>query len=197
MDGAAKSIEQLAQRILPDRPYHLAVSGTSRYPEPKGFWFTGPSLHLQYMTFISGADRGILFTRPGFDIEEQPESAAPTMHAKMLAKGEPKKKMSFKDYQNRKKSASPPDNEASAKAEVKANGAVDTKARKENGIAEEPKDREKTDKRPEARPDPPAEKPRVGQNGDRYVVIERVILWRTVGLGQATGDGDDGLHVNR
>ncbi|ERS95035.1 hypothetical protein HMPREF1624_08524 [Sporothrix schenckii ATCC 58251] len=71
MDVAAQEINKLVQRILPDRPYHLSVSATGRYPVPPGLWpNTSP---LQYTTFVSEADRGILLTRPYFDIQLETE----------------------------------------------------------------------------------------------------------------------------
>lgn len=169
MDGAAKSADKVAQRILPDRPHHLSVSLTRRFPAPKGFWYTGQSAPLQYMTYVSEASRGILLTRPSYDIYEETEVAPATMPAKVLAKGEVKKKMSIKDYQNRKKSVSPTDQELAAKAEAKANGVPELKLPKENRKVEPVKSKEKVPDKP---PNPPnhetrTEKPRLEVNGER------------------------------
>ncbi|KAK3371407.1 hypothetical protein B0T24DRAFT_318911 [Lasiosphaeria ovina] len=161
MDGAAKNADKVAQRMLPNRPHHLSLSLDRRYPTPEGFWFTGPSGPLQYMTYLSDASRGVLITRPSYDVCQ--ESDNPLMPVKVLARGEVKKKLSIKDYQNRKKSLSPKDNELPAKVESKPNGALPQKAAPENTKAEEVKPQEKL----EARQDPRLEKPRSEQNGER------------------------------
>lgn len=153
MDGAAKSADKVAKSILPDCPHHLSVSLTRRFPAPQGVVFTGPGIFfpgpsepLQYLTYVSDASRGILLTRPSYDIIEETEKTPATMPAKVLAKGEVKK-MSFKDYQNRKKSVSPADQEQVTKPETKPqakpNGVPELKVTKENGKVEpvKPKDR--------------------------------------------------------
>ncbi|KAK3315179.1 hypothetical protein B0H66DRAFT_536061 [Apodospora peruviana] len=166
MDGAAKSVDYVAQSILPDCPHHLSTSLETHFPAPKEFWFTGRSGGLQYMTYLSDADRGILLTRPSYDIVVADNVPAP-MPVKVLAKGEVKKKMSIKDYQNRIKSVSPGDVELSTKAstEARTNGATAPKPPKGNTRTDEVKPKEKSsDKKPvqEFR----AEKPRVEGNGD-------------------------------
>ncbi|KAK3683713.1 hypothetical protein B0T22DRAFT_257602 [Podospora appendiculata] len=161
MDGAAKSITKVAQRILPDRPHHLSATVSSRYPEPSGFWFTNRSGPLQYMTYLSDAHRGVLMTRPSYDIYVETDSAPVPMPAKLLARGEVKK-MSIKDYQNRKKSVSPADNDLAVKTDARSNGANVSKAAKENGKTEEPRLKEKLERRQDSRPD----RPRPELNGD-------------------------------
>lgn len=136
MDGAAQEITKLAQHILPQRPHHLAVSPTARYSVPSGLWpNTSP---LQYTTYVSEADRGILLTRPYYDIQLDPDEdikvapssnnnrskTVPSADASSSAgtptaansKGQVKKaitKLSFKDYQQskqqKKQSGSPSD----------------------------------------------------------------------------------------
>lgn len=164
MDGAAKNAQKVAQQILPERPHHLSLSFDRRFPNPDGFWFTGPSAALQYMTYISAAQRGILMTRAAFEIcEELP----PPMPIKVLAKGEAKKKLSLMDYHNRKTSASPIENGSSAKAETKTNGTVHAKPPLAKDIIkkEEVKPVEKLNgmRQWDTRP----EKPRPETNGER------------------------------
>jgi hypothetical protein len=167
MDGAAKSIEIVAKRILPERPHHLSLSLTYKYPKPDGFWFTGASSPLQYLTFVSDVDRGILITRPSYDICEEPEGAPAPMPVKVLAKGEVKKKLSIKDYQKKKNnSASPTDNDPTVKSDARPNGvSVPAKAAREEDRREAIKPIEKHEMRQESqRP----ERPRPELNGERY-----------------------------
>ncbi|SPQ27456.1 933cf3f1-3745-4207-b88e-54f7431a3d76 [Thermothielavioides terrestris] len=163
MDGAAKDAEKLAQRILPDRPYHLSLSFDRQFPRPDGWWFTGPSAPLQYMTYISAAQRGILTTRAAFEICDEPDQ----MPAKILAKGEARKKLSLMDYHNRKKSESPVANESPAKVEAKTNGTAPAKRppSKEHPSREDVRAAEKTET-PRQR-DTRLEKPPSGTNGER------------------------------
>lgn len=166
MDGAAKNADKVAKQILPDRPHHLSVSFDRKFPKPESWWFTGKSAPLQYMTYISDAERGILSTRAAFEICEEP----PQMPTKVLAKGEVKKKLSLMDYQNKKKSASPTaDNGLAAKVEAKTNGALYPKT------IQPPKDEikrgdvkavEKTYAAGTA--EMRSEKPKQDLNGDRY-----------------------------
>ncbi|GAB1313058.1 hypothetical protein MFIFM68171_03268 [Madurella fahalii] len=163
MDGAAKNADKVAQRILPDRPHHLSLSLDRRFPKPEGWWFSGASGPLQYMTYISDAQRGVLLTRAVFNICEEP----PQMAAKVLAKGEVKKKLSLMDYQNKKKSASPIERELSAKAESRANGTVHAKPLPPKEEAKKV-DVKTADKTHAPRPaDSRPEKPRPEPNGER------------------------------
>lgn len=112
MDLAAQRVHSLAQRILPDRPHHLALLPDGRYPVPPDFW--QHHSHLQYSTFLSDTDRGILLTRPYYEIIREEPDQLPRSPATAASKPEAKKvvnKMSFKDYQNSKKkpSSSPSD----------------------------------------------------------------------------------------
>ncbi len=169
MDGAAKSIDKVALRILPDRPHHLSLTLGRKYPSPNGFWFDGDSSPLQYLTFVSDADRGILITQPSYEICEDPEpTAPPPMSTKILAKGETKKKLSFKDYQ-KKKTGSPSENDISSKPEQKPNGAPHPRDVREESKKEDARPRDKTDSRQDShRQDAPrSERPRPEQNGER------------------------------
>lgn len=112
MDGVARRAEGVAQRFLPERPHHLCIDAKRRFPNPTGFWYSGQSAGLQYMTYLSDADRGVLLTLPFFEIRDEPDTLKPPPNT--AARGEAKKKMTFKDYQNRKKSNSPTDNDASS-----------------------------------------------------------------------------------
>lgn len=99
-------VRQLADKVLPPQPHHLTAHMHRKYPVPDAFFFTGQSARLQYMTYLSDADRGFLTTVPSYEIMDEPEPAAPV---KTAVRPEAKKKMSIKDYQNRKKSHSPGD----------------------------------------------------------------------------------------
>lgn len=172
MDEAAKEIQSVAQHYLPDSPHRLALSHHSRFPEPEGWWFKGPSSGLQYATFISATTRGILTTRAHYDICEDLNQPQPTMATLSAAKsGEPKKKMSLLDYHNRKKSSSPVENGTSTakSSEHKTNGALPAKP-------PPPKDEGKKEvsrvaaEKPAApkQPNTPLDRPRPESNGEGY-----------------------------
>jgi hypothetical protein len=172
MDEARNKIQQLAQRILPASPHYLSLSVDRKFPKPDGFWFDGPSFPLQYSTYISDADRGILFTRGACSICEEPEPPPLSMATKLLAKGDGvKKKLSIKDYQKKKNaSASPPDSgpplpKLDARAEVKVNGiASHTKPPRDEDRREAAPPKEKPSARQEPlRPD----KARTEASGER------------------------------
>lgn len=123
MDGAAKRIKLVAQRILPHEPHHLSLSPDRRYPEADAWqWRNSP---LQYTTFLSDVDRGALLTRPYYDMREEPE---PKLNALSAPRTEPKKalnKMSFKDYKRQKKaSLSPTENGVPGKVDLKNNNSA-------------------------------------------------------------------------
>ncbi|KAL1884341.1 hypothetical protein VTK73DRAFT_35 [Phialemonium thermophilum] len=136
MEGAARRADRVAQRSLPHRPHHLCTDAKRRYPTPPGFWFMDDSARLQYMTYLSDADRGVLVTLPFFEIRDEPEEMAkPTPP---VARGEVKKKMSFKDYQNRKKSTSPTEVESTLnKAERQQAGRLPPPDHQQNGKPDE------------------------------------------------------------
>lgn len=116
MEAAAKTVELLTRRILPDKPHHLSVSPDWRHRRPttesRPFeeW---NSPRLQYMTFLSEADRGPLLTRPYYDMREEPPKPVPREVNSLSAKsGAEKKKLSLSDYKNKKTTgavASPPE----------------------------------------------------------------------------------------
>jgi hypothetical protein len=171
MDGVAEAerkVRIVADKILPPRPHHLTVTPNRKYPPQDGFGFTGLSARLQYMTFLSEADRGLLMTVPYFEIMDEPEFAPPV---KTVLRTEAKKKMSIKDYQNRKKSNSPTDatnNESSASADAKQGAVLDTNAVKEKEQEKakpitEQRLKEKTEPQPNAK----TGASQTEQNGDR------------------------------
>lgn len=170
MDGAETDADIVAKHILPEPPHHLSLSIDGRFPKPDDWWFRGTSGALQYMTYISAGQRGLLTTRAAFETcDEPPPPPPPPMSTKLLAKGEVKKKLSLMDYRNKIKSASPVENGMPNKAEEKMNGTVHAKPLP-------PKDETKRDavkaventSAPRPR-DAPSEKPRSELNGERYV----------------------------
>lgn len=164
MDGVADVAEKarlVAERVLPGRPHHLTLNPNRKYAPPSGFWFTGTSSRLQYLTNLSDADRGMLLTVPFFEIMDEPETANPV---KAVQRGEAKKKMSMKDYKARKKSTSPPENDPLVNTDVKQGAAADASAPKEKDKSQESRPKV-TNGNPSSKP----EKARPEQNGDRYV----------------------------
>jgi hypothetical protein len=171
MDGAAKDADKVAQSILPDRPHHLSLSLERRFPKPDGWWFSGASAPLQYMTYLSDAQRGVLLTRAVFNICEEP----PQMASKVVAKGEVKKKLSLIDYQNKKKSASPSERELAVRQDGRTNGSLHAPPAlpKDDSRKADAKtsDKSHAQRPPDPRPEitRPEEKPRPELNGQRYV----------------------------
>lgn len=171
MEGAEKNADRLAKRILPQRPHHLTLSLTDKYPEPAGFWYTGKSHRLQYTTYLSDCDRGILITRPSYDICEEPASAPSAMPPKPpLPNGEAKKKLSLKDYQKWRKQ-SPQDPPATPKADAKPEAKGDTKVNstveRSAPVKENVKpDNTKAKTKPARIEGGESEKPRITVNGD-------------------------------
>jgi hypothetical protein len=111
MEQQAKRIDHICQKYLPESPYHLSESASRRYPVALTFWYEGPSSRLQYMTFISDADRGLLLTRASFDIGLDPSTSSQPNSLNGTPQRESKKavnKMSFKDYQRMKTSSMSP-----------------------------------------------------------------------------------------
>ncbi|KAG6025788.1 hypothetical protein E4U41_001458 [Claviceps citrina] len=131
MEAAAKTVEVLSKRILPETPHHLSSSPTWRHrplpedadddaaaAESRGAKRRFEEWHhtrLQYLTFLSEADRGTLLTRSYYDMREEPLKPVPrevSALAKGVGTGE-KKKLSLSDYKNKKTglmaSASPPE----------------------------------------------------------------------------------------
>lgn len=127
MEAAAKTVEVLSKRILPEKPHHLSFSPTWRHrplPEDddvadargaKRRFEEWHNTRLQYLTFLSEADRGTLLTRSYYDMREEPSKPVPR-EVGALSKGATtaeKKKLSLSDYRNKKTgivpSASPPE----------------------------------------------------------------------------------------
>lgn len=115
MEAAAKTVELLTQRILPEEPHHLSYSPDWRYRQPPNKPARFDEWHntrLQYLTFVSDADRGVLLTRPDYEMREEIPKPAPR-EVNALAKGGEKKKLSLSDYNKKKttgvQSASPPE----------------------------------------------------------------------------------------
>ncbi|KAM0277911.1 hypothetical protein ACHAQH_005454 [Verticillium albo-atrum] len=113
MDAAAKKVQVLAHSALPDRPYHLARTIDKRYrvpPENLRLREEEEVRPLQYMTLLSDVDRGLLLTRPYYDMREEPSN--PHAAKEAVAKVDRKvTKLSLSDYKNKQKrpSPSPPD----------------------------------------------------------------------------------------
>ncbi|KAI0428992.1 hypothetical protein F5Y09DRAFT_271500 [Xylaria sp. FL1042] len=154
MEEAAKSIECLAKQILPKQPYYLSLSPTRKYqiqPDNKRLdeQDTRP---LQYTTLVGGeADRGVLLTRAYFTVREEPNSAgnAPTPTTLKVDPNKPRKKVSLKDYRNKKvEGDSPP------KLEIKekANGLSTIKEKEETEKRKEPTSNEMAGYREVKRP---------------------------------------------
>ncbi|KAF4975600.1 hypothetical protein FZEAL_7630 [Fusarium zealandicum] len=108
MEAATKTVQQLTQRILPEKPHHLSYSADWRYRIPADEsrlkhpeeW---ENPRLQYSTLVSEADRGVLLTRPYYDMRVEPPKPVPR-DVGALAKGGEKKKLSLSDYKNKKTS---------------------------------------------------------------------------------------------
>lgn len=113
MEAAAKTVHLLTQRILPEKPHHLSYSTDWKCRPPhddnaKHFeeW---DNPRLQYMTFVSEADRGLLLTRPYYDMRVEPSKPVPReVNALAKPSGE-KKKLSLSDYKNKKTTVPPSD----------------------------------------------------------------------------------------
>ncbi|KAK1986699.1 hypothetical protein LZ30DRAFT_264243 [Colletotrichum cereale] len=123
MEAAAKKVQLLAQRILPDRPHHLSVSPDQRFrvpPDHSKLFEEFKHPRLQYMTLLSDADRGMLLTRPYYDMREEPPN--PTAPKEPNTKMEKKAvtKLSLSDYKNKQKKVadSPPEPKTTPKPDI-------------------------------------------------------------------------------
>jgi hypothetical protein len=105
MDAAAKSLQFLSQRVLPELPHTLSNSPDWRYRPPavesKKHYEEWDNPRLQYMTLISHAERGPLLTRSYHDMRVEPRPAHRDISSLAKAGGE-KKKLSLSDYKNKK-----------------------------------------------------------------------------------------------
>jgi hypothetical protein len=125
MEAARKTIEVLS---LPERPHHLAFHPEWRYRPSHGdsnYFEEWHHPRLQYLTLLSEADRGILFTKSDYDMREEPVKPLPR-EVNALAKGGEKKKLSLSDYKNKKtgatSSTSPPEPSIAKKKESERAG---------------------------------------------------------------------------
>ncbi|KAI8676604.1 hypothetical protein LRP88_10385 [Fusarium phalaenopsidis] len=109
MEAAAKTVQQLTQRILPEKPHHLSYSPDWRYHIPANEsrqknpeeW---ENTRLQYSTLVSEADRGVLLTRSYYDMRVEPQKPPPRDVSLLAKGGGEKKKLSLSDYKNKKTS---------------------------------------------------------------------------------------------
>ncbi|ROT43555.1 hypothetical protein SODALDRAFT_41807 [Sodiomyces alkalinus F11] len=107
MDAAVKSIQYLTQNLLPDRPYHLSKRPDKRYrvpPDNTKFIEERECQPLQYMTLLN-ADRGLLFTRPYYDMREEPPTPNPAKEAGVRMEKKAVTKLSLSDYKNKQRKA--------------------------------------------------------------------------------------------
>jgi hypothetical protein len=108
MEIAAEKIRSV-KKLLPERPHHLALSLGRKYPVPPNFW--DHQSPLQYSTFLSDADRGLLLTRPYYDICDEPEAPVPTRQPNALAGAKKAgNKMSLEVWKSKKVATSPTGN---------------------------------------------------------------------------------------
>ncbi|KAG5933669.1 hypothetical protein E4U59_006701 [Claviceps monticola] len=117
MEAAAKKLDVLSQRILPPNPHYLSFSASWRHPsQPEDEAAADPRTatrrfeewhqpRLQYPTFLSDTERGLLLTRSYHDMREEPTKPLPrdvtTLLRGATGTGE-KKKLSLSDYRNKK-----------------------------------------------------------------------------------------------
>ncbi|CCE26808.1 uncharacterized protein CPUR_00277 [Claviceps purpurea 20.1] len=117
MEAAAKKLDVLSQRILPPNPHYLSFSASWRHPsQPEDEAAADPRTatrrfeewnqpRLQYPTFLSDTERGLLLTRSYHDMREEPTKPLPRDVTALLrgatGTGE-KKKLSLSDYRNKK-----------------------------------------------------------------------------------------------
>ncbi|KAI2783047.1 hypothetical protein F4815DRAFT_378246 [Daldinia loculata] len=118
MEEVTKHIETLVKDVLPFKAHYLSLDTTRRYrPHADDKRLEEQDIRpLQYTTFVSDAERGVLLTRAYFDVREEPlnsVSAADTPTPRRADPSKPKTKLSLKDYKNRKRS---PDGEETPKS---------------------------------------------------------------------------------
>jgi hypothetical protein len=125
MEAAAKTVQLLTQRILPERPHHLAYSTDRRFrvpPDDARVFEEEIYRGLQYMSLLSDADRGVLFTRSYYDMREEPPAAneSQTTNNAVRIDKKPSTKISLSDYKNKQKkqSESPPQDRMGLKPPV-------------------------------------------------------------------------------
>ncbi|KAI0192655.1 hypothetical protein EV127DRAFT_426060 [Xylaria flabelliformis] len=135
MEPAATSIKSLAEHVLPKQPYYLSLSPTRRYrvhPDEKRL-DEQDIRPLQYTTLVGGeADRGVLITRAYFSVREEPSASsnAPTPITLKADPNKPRKKVSLKDYKNKKVEGDSPQ-KIEEKEKEKPNGLSTIKEKEE------------------------------------------------------------------
>ncbi|KAF9877747.1 hypothetical protein CkaCkLH20_04882 [Colletotrichum karsti] len=130
MEAAAKKVQLLAQRILPDRPHHLSVTPDQRFRVPPDHSKVFEELkfqRLQYMTLQSDAERGMLLTRPYYDMREEPPNPVTAKEPNVKMEKKTVTKLSLSDYKNKQKkaSASPTDSGATPRTDVSRKEAIE------------------------------------------------------------------------
>ncbi|KAI0181914.1 hypothetical protein GGR52DRAFT_526794 [Hypoxylon sp. FL1284] len=107
MEEATKTIETLVKNILPYKAHYLSIDARRYRQHVDEKRLEEQEIRpLQYSTFVSDADRGILLTRAYFDVREEPANPTNATTASLPRKPDPSKpktKLSLKDYKNRKK----------------------------------------------------------------------------------------------
>lgn len=164
METSADKIRSVVKNLLPERPHHLSLYPDRKYPVPPNYWHHQSP--LQYSTFISDADRGVLLTRPYFDICDEPDPSP--VNPQPAVRTGPKKtlnKMSFKDYKKQKEKAptSPMENGVPGKLEERRSHASAAKMDKEGLRKELDRSRESGSQR-----DSKAHDPRANGDSERY-----------------------------
>ncbi|KAI1388355.1 uncharacterized protein F4822DRAFT_402589 [Hypoxylon trugodes] len=133
MEEATQTIKQILNK-LPYHQHYLSLDTTRRYrpqPEDENRLEEQAFRPLQYSTFVSDADRGILITRAYFDVREEPANPANASDSPAPKKSDPNKpktKLSLKDYKNKNKTKTPEGEEPpkSAAQPTKANAPAKT-----------------------------------------------------------------------
>lgn len=100
MEAAAKAVQLLSQRILPQEPHHLSISPHWKHRPSRQHPDESNVRRLQYLTFVADADRGVLLTRPDYDMREE-KPAPPRDVATLSRPGGEKKKLSLSDYKKK------------------------------------------------------------------------------------------------
>lgn len=162
MEVAAERIRSV-KKLLPERPHHLALSLGRKYPVPPNFW--DHQSPLQYSTFLSDADRGLLLTRPYYDICDEPEAPLPTRQSTPQA-GSKKagSKMTLEVWKSKKVATSPTENGVSGRVEDKKHRVSAHGSEKDVSRREQDKVKQAATQRDSKGPDP-----RGNGDAERYV----------------------------
>ncbi|CAI0649731.1 unnamed protein product [Colletotrichum noveboracense] len=135
MEAAAKKVQLLAQRILPDRPHHLSITPDQRYrvpPDQSKVFEEFKYQRLQYMTLLSDADRGMLLTRPYYDMREEPPNPIAAKESNVKMEKKTVTKLSLSDYKNKQKKASAsPTDSGTPKTDASRREATDSRIDRE------------------------------------------------------------------